>query len=192
MATHNDHPPSLEFFAKEDRTLALTHVIQVQNNDHWFEAFVDAHSGEIVNIIDFVAHASVCIFGVVTYDRGLKSFIFSLSTRSFLSKSSLSSMEDSRPLLILQTLFPRPSDGIQMEHPPSIPPPQLVTTQSLSKALKPPSRNKPALGSTLFSTSMLQLHPRQPLMLMWREPMHSMLSIPFMSVSLVPPNILSS
>ncbi|KIJ49238.1 hypothetical protein M422DRAFT_777721 [Sphaerobolus stellatus SS14] len=58
LATHNDHPPSIEFFAKEDGTLALTHVIQVQNNDHWFEAFVDAHSGQIVNIIDFVAHAS--------------------------------------------------------------------------------------------------------------------------------------
>lgn len=74
LATHNDHPPSLEFFAKQDGTLALTHVVQVQNDDHWFEAFVDAHTGEIVNVIDFVAHASVSL--ILSPSISLESIIY--------------------------------------------------------------------------------------------------------------------
>ena len=57
----NEHPPTLEFVAKKDGTLALTHVVQVQNDatGAWFEAFVDAHSGEVIQLTDFVAKASV-------------------------------------------------------------------------------------------------------------------------------------
>ncbi|KAI0357172.1 hypothetical protein OH77DRAFT_1399444 [Trametes cingulata] len=56
----NEHPPSLEFVAKKDGSLALTHVVQIQNDETgaWFEAFVDAHSGELVQLTDFVAKAS--------------------------------------------------------------------------------------------------------------------------------------
>ncbi|KAI0822089.1 Fungalysin metallopeptidase-domain-containing protein [Trametes gibbosa] len=56
----NEHPPTLEFVAQKDGSLALTHVVQIQNDDTgaWFEAFVDAHSGEIVHLTDFVAKAS--------------------------------------------------------------------------------------------------------------------------------------
>ncbi|KIJ54536.1 hypothetical protein M422DRAFT_240603 [Sphaerobolus stellatus SS14] len=43
--TYNQFPISLKFFAKDNGKLALT-------------PFVDAHTGEIVNIIDFVANAS--------------------------------------------------------------------------------------------------------------------------------------
>jgi len=59
VGAYNNHPASLEYFAEDDGSVALTHVIQIQNDDHWYEAFVDAHTGEIVNVIDFVAHASV-------------------------------------------------------------------------------------------------------------------------------------
>ncbi|KAF8067459.1 Fungalysin metallopeptidase-domain-containing protein [Lyophyllum atratum] len=56
----NQHPPTLEFFAKEDGSVALTHVMQIQDEDAgiWFEAFVDAHSGDLLSVTDFVAKAS--------------------------------------------------------------------------------------------------------------------------------------
>ncbi|KAF9443169.1 hypothetical protein P691DRAFT_764533 [Macrolepiota fuliginosa MF-IS2] len=56
----NDHQPTLEFFAKQDQSVVLTHVIQIENDQTgaWFEAFVDAHSGEVVSVTDFVTQAS--------------------------------------------------------------------------------------------------------------------------------------
>ncbi|KAJ7089038.1 Fungalysin metallopeptidase-domain-containing protein [Mycena crocata] len=50
----------LKWFAKEDGTAALVHSFQVQNADDgtWYEALVDAHSGETVSIVDYVAHAT--------------------------------------------------------------------------------------------------------------------------------------
>ena len=61
--TYNQHPTTVEYVAKQDGSLALTHVVQVRDDDKamWYEAFVDAHSGDIVQLTDFVAHASVCI-----------------------------------------------------------------------------------------------------------------------------------
>ncbi|RDB18672.1 Extracellular metalloproteinase mep [Hypsizygus marmoreus] len=56
----NSHPATLEYFAKQDGSVVLTHVVQIQNEEHgtFFEAFIDAHSGELVSITDFVAKAS--------------------------------------------------------------------------------------------------------------------------------------
>jgi len=58
---YNDFPVALEYFAKPDGTAVLAHVVQIQNDatDAWVEAFIDAHTGELVSIVDFVAHASV-------------------------------------------------------------------------------------------------------------------------------------
>lgn len=58
---YNDHPTTLEFLAKDDGSAALTHVVQVQNasTGAWFEAFVDAHSGKVISVTDFVAKAAV-------------------------------------------------------------------------------------------------------------------------------------
>lgn len=69
----NDHPPTLEFLVKEDKSVVLTHVVQIQDEEAgtWFEAFVDAHSGEVVSITDFVDEASVsfvCILSCRVYD----------------------------------------------------------------------------------------------------------------------------
>lgn len=63
----NDHPASLEYLSRADGTVALTHVIQIQNEDTgtWYEAFVDAHSGELLSVTDFVAEATVSYVGVV-------------------------------------------------------------------------------------------------------------------------------
>ncbi|QRV93479.1 extracellular metalloproteinase MEP [Ceratobasidium sp. AG-Ba] len=57
---YNGWPTSLEYFAKDDGSLVLTHVVQIENiqTADWYEAFVDASTGEIVNVNDFVADAS--------------------------------------------------------------------------------------------------------------------------------------
>ncbi|KAI0765479.1 Fungalysin metallopeptidase-domain-containing protein [Fomes fomentarius] len=43
--------PQLEYFAKDDDSLVLTHSFQVRNEEAgtWYEAFVDAHTGDIVS-----------------------------------------------------------------------------------------------------------------------------------------------
>ena len=60
-AKYNQHPTKLEFVAKQDGSVALTHVVQVRDDSQamWYEAFVDAHTGDIVQLTDFVSHASV-------------------------------------------------------------------------------------------------------------------------------------
>jgi extracellular elastinolytic metalloproteinase len=58
---YNGHPTKLEYYAKPDSTVALVHVIQIQNDNTsvWVEAYVDAHSGDIVGSTDFVAKSGV-------------------------------------------------------------------------------------------------------------------------------------
>nr|VWO94070.1 Extracellular metalloproteinase 5 (EC (Fungalysin MEP5) [Ganoderma boninense] len=58
--TYNQHPTKLEYVAKQDGSVDLAHVVQVRNDSKamWYEAFVDAHTGEIVQLTDFVSHAS--------------------------------------------------------------------------------------------------------------------------------------
>ena len=57
-ATYNDFPTGLEFLAKDDGSVTLTHVIQVKN-DHWMEAFIDAQTGDVVGMVDFTAESGV-------------------------------------------------------------------------------------------------------------------------------------
>jgi hypothetical protein len=42
----------------------LTHVIQVRSQDppEFYGVYVDANSGEVVNVVDFIIDASVSIF----------------------------------------------------------------------------------------------------------------------------------
>lgn len=56
---YNNWPTSLEYVIKQDGSVALTYVVQVQNMLNWYEAFVDAHDGSLVSVTDFVAHARV-------------------------------------------------------------------------------------------------------------------------------------
>ncbi|KAF8149332.1 Fungalysin metallopeptidase-domain-containing protein [Crassisporium funariophilum] len=57
---YNGVPISLEYLARADGSVALVHVMQIQNEDinSWYEVYVDAHSGEILSATDFVADAS--------------------------------------------------------------------------------------------------------------------------------------
>ncbi|KAF9269873.1 hypothetical protein L218DRAFT_992556 [Marasmius fiardii PR-910] len=56
----NEIEPTLIYFALQDGSCTLVHVFQVQNDkaETWYEAYVDAHSRELLSITDFVAHAS--------------------------------------------------------------------------------------------------------------------------------------
>jgi extracellular elastinolytic metalloproteinase len=65
-AKFNHYPPTLEYLALDDGSVALTHVVQIQDNDIWKEAFIDAHSAQLRAVTDFVAKASVSISSVAT------------------------------------------------------------------------------------------------------------------------------
>ncbi|KAJ7596235.1 Fungalysin metallopeptidase-domain-containing protein [Mycena floridula] len=64
--THNNFTPTLEYLVKADGSVVLTHVIQIQDEvvGSWFEAFVDAHSGELVSVTDFVAEAAYTVLPI--------------------------------------------------------------------------------------------------------------------------------
>jgi hypothetical protein len=55
------HIGPAQYFAKDNDHVVLTHVVQVQDpqTGGWKQAYVDATSGDIVNVADFVAEASV-------------------------------------------------------------------------------------------------------------------------------------
>ncbi|KAI5822705.1 hypothetical protein K523DRAFT_358185 [Schizophyllum commune Tattone D] len=65
----NDYA-SLEYVAKADGSVALVHVVQIRNEETnaWYEAMVDAHSGELVSITDFVADASYTVVPINKQD----------------------------------------------------------------------------------------------------------------------------
>ncbi|TEB05106.1 metalloprotease [Coprinellus micaceus] len=67
---YNGHPTTVEYLARPDGTAALTHVIQIQNADEntWYEAFVDAHSGELLSITDFSAEAAYRVLPIQKQD----------------------------------------------------------------------------------------------------------------------------
>lgn len=60
---YNEWPATLEYVAVEDGSLKLAHVVQIRNEatSLWVEAFVDAHSGEVIHLTDFVNKASVSL-----------------------------------------------------------------------------------------------------------------------------------
>ncbi|KAG9074930.1 hypothetical protein FRC06_010373, partial [Ceratobasidium sp. 370] len=69
-AKYNNWPTSLEYFAKDSDHVVLTHVVQVQNDQtgEWYAAYVDAASGEVVNVVSFVADASYHVVPFVKQD----------------------------------------------------------------------------------------------------------------------------
>ncbi|EEB95667.1 hypothetical protein MPER_05323, partial [Moniliophthora perniciosa FA553] len=62
----NEIEPTLEYLALEDGSVALVHVFQVQNDEvsSWYEAYVDAHSGELLSVTDFVADLSYTVLPI--------------------------------------------------------------------------------------------------------------------------------
>ncbi|KAJ7282429.1 Fungalysin metallopeptidase-domain-containing protein [Mycena rebaudengoi] len=66
--SHEGLPASkLEYLAKKDGSAALVHSFQVNNEESgaWYEAFVDAHSGELLSVVDFVAQASYLVLPIM-------------------------------------------------------------------------------------------------------------------------------
>jgi extracellular elastinolytic metalloproteinase len=67
--THNGHPPTVEYFAKDDGSVALTHAFQVTDErGAWYEAFVDAHSGELVSVTDYVTQLTYKVLPITKQD----------------------------------------------------------------------------------------------------------------------------
>ncbi|KAF8749231.1 Fungalysin metallopeptidase (M36) [Rhizoctonia solani] len=60
-AKYNSFPVGLEYFAKDTDQVVLTHTVQVQNTAtmEWYLVYIDASNGEVVNLVDFTAEASV-------------------------------------------------------------------------------------------------------------------------------------
>ncbi|KAH8824579.1 metalloprotease [Flagelloscypha sp. PMI_526] len=53
----NHFPTRIEYLARPDNTLALAHIIQIRNEETslWVDAFVDAHSGQLLQVTNFGA-----------------------------------------------------------------------------------------------------------------------------------------
>jgi extracellular elastinolytic metalloproteinase len=66
----NGHKATLEYLALEDGSVALTHVVQIQNEASgvWKEAFIDAHTGRLISVTDFVAKASYRVVPITKQD----------------------------------------------------------------------------------------------------------------------------
>lgn len=60
---YRNHPGSLEYFVKSDDSIVLTHTIKIDvpSTGKWYEAFVDANSGEIVSVTDYTADATYTV-----------------------------------------------------------------------------------------------------------------------------------
>lgn len=63
---YNGFNATLEYLAQADGSVALTHVVQIQNEETnaWYEAYIDAHSGDLLSVTDFVNDASVSFLGL--------------------------------------------------------------------------------------------------------------------------------
>ncbi|KAG8905775.1 hypothetical protein FRB99_008254 [Tulasnella sp. 403] len=55
---YNNWPVKKEYIFQDTDHATLAYVVQVQNDKSWFEAFVDANTGKVVNVINFVSEAS--------------------------------------------------------------------------------------------------------------------------------------
>ncbi|KIL64821.1 hypothetical protein M378DRAFT_186614 [Amanita muscaria Koide BX008] len=73
---YNNHLPSLEYLVRPDGSVSLTHVVQIQNEaeGHWYEAYICAHSGKLLSVADFVAHATYTVLPIQkeVLDSGLE------------------------------------------------------------------------------------------------------------------------
>lgn len=75
----NGQNATLEYLIQPDGSVALTHVVQIQNEQtsEWFEAFVDAHSGKLISVTDFVSDASYTVLPTTkqTFEEGIETLV---------------------------------------------------------------------------------------------------------------------
>ena len=109
---YNEWPATLEFVAKEGGSLALTHVVQIQNEEtgSWVEAFIDAHTGEAVHVTDFVAKSSVSDH-LITVDAIIYAYTGIIYSTTFFLSLRKSLPRASRLLLTPRTRHPLPMAG---------------------------------------------------------------------------------
>ncbi|CAE7096204.1 unnamed protein product [Rhizoctonia solani] len=69
-AKYNSFPVGLEYFAKDDDQIVLTHSVQVQNATTMesYLVYVDASNGEVVNVVDFTSKASYRVIPFTSQD----------------------------------------------------------------------------------------------------------------------------
>lgn len=63
---YNGWPVKQQYVFQETDHAAYAYVVQVRNDKSWFNAYIDAATGNVVNVVDFVAHAS---YRVVPYNQ---------------------------------------------------------------------------------------------------------------------------
>ncbi|KAG7094654.1 hypothetical protein E1B28_005477 [Marasmius oreades] len=66
----NDIEPTVKYLAQQDGSVALVHAFQVENDEAgtFYEAFADAHTGELLSVTDFVAQASYRVVPIFKLD----------------------------------------------------------------------------------------------------------------------------
>ncbi|KAF9521526.1 metallo proteinase 10 [Crepidotus variabilis] len=76
---YNGKNATLEYLVKSDGSMALSHVIQLQNDETggYLEAFIDAHSGDLLSVTDLVAHASYTVLPITkqNFPEGLETLV---------------------------------------------------------------------------------------------------------------------
>ncbi|KAH6915888.1 metalloprotease [Coprinopsis sp. MPI-PUGE-AT-0042] len=57
---YNGHPTRLEYLARPDGSASLVFAAQIENVEAntWYEAFIDAHTGDLLSVVDFTADAT--------------------------------------------------------------------------------------------------------------------------------------
>ncbi|KAF9004975.1 hypothetical protein BDZ89DRAFT_1145365 [Hymenopellis radicata] len=60
---HTNRGPSLQYIVKEDHAAVLAHAVHIRNATAGtsYKAFVDAHSGELVSVVDYVSRATYLV-----------------------------------------------------------------------------------------------------------------------------------
>ena len=71
-----DIESTLGYLARSDNSPALVHVVQIKNEKAftWYEAYVDAHSGELLSVSDFVNDLSYTVVPIkeIAFPDGLE------------------------------------------------------------------------------------------------------------------------
>lgn len=67
--TKNAKDPKLEYLARPDGSAKLVYVVEIENLHKaiYYEAFIDAHSGELLSVNNLVASASVSPYFRISY-----------------------------------------------------------------------------------------------------------------------------
>ncbi|ESK86186.1 putative extracellular elastinolytic metalloproteinase precursor [Moniliophthora roreri MCA 2997] len=76
---HSGVEPTLKYLVRSDGSASLVHAVQVQNEDAgtFYEAYVDAHSGDVLSVTNFVAHATFTALPIqkATLNDGLEKLV---------------------------------------------------------------------------------------------------------------------